>query len=118
MKHHVAAFAASVLLASAALAEGIEGVYVVQGTNPDGSTYQGEAQISALSDVTCEITWVTAGQESTGICMRYHNAFAAAYALNDDIGLLIYEIMADGTMTGTWTVAGQDGVGTESLIPQ
>ncbi len=112
------AFATGLLFAGAAMAQGIEGVYVVQGTNPDGSTYQGAAQISALSDVTCEITWVTDGQESTGICMRYHNAFAAAYALNDDIGLLIYEILQDGTMTGTWTVAGQDGVGTETLIPE
>lgn len=115
---HIAVLTASLLFAGASLAQEVVGTYAVEGTNPDGSTYTGMAEITPLSDVTCEVVWTTNGQESTGICMRYHNAFAAAYALNDDIGLLIYEIMPDGTMQGTWTIAGSDGVGTEVLIPQ
>lgn len=114
----IAVIAASLLFAGSAVAQDIVGVYTVQGTNPDGTTYAGLAEIVPLSDVTCEVTWSTGGQETTGICMRYHNAFAAAYPLNEDIGLLIYEILADGSMQGTWTIAGSDGVGTELLIPQ
>lgn len=114
----IAALAASLFLAAAGAAHAVEGRYAVQGTNPDGSTYEGAAEIVAISEVTCEITWITGDTESTGVCMRYHNAFAAAYVLNEDIGLLIYEIMDDGSMRGTWTIAGQDGVGEEVLIPQ
>ena len=111
-------FACLTALATPSFAQGVEGSYALRGTNPDGSSYVGSVEISAISEVTCEIVWSTGGQESVGICMRYHNAFAAAYTLNEDIGLLIYEIRPDGSMEGTWTVAGQDGVGTEILIPQ
>ena len=54
---------------------------------------------------------------STGICMRNQNAFSAGYVLGDKVGLVIYEIMADGSMQGIWTVADQPGVGYENLFP-
>jgi hypothetical protein len=114
----IAALAATLFLAGAGMAQAVAGFYTLQGQNPDGSTYEGDVEIVPLSEVTCEITWVTGGDVSTGICMRYDNAFAAAYTLNDDVGLLIYQIMPNGTMQGTWTVAGQDGVGQETLIPK
>ena len=38
--------------------------------------------------------------------------------VGDAIGLVIYEIKGDGTLEGLWTVAGEDGVGTEKLIPE
>lgn len=113
-----AALAASLFLAGATMAQAVSGVYSLQGTNPDGSTYEGEVEIVPLSEVTCEITWVTGGETSSGICMRYDNAFAAAYTMNEDVGLLIYQIMPNGTMQGTWTIAGQDGVGNETLTPK
>ena len=115
---YITTLTAALLFAGASHAQEVVGSYAVKGTNPDGSTYTGMAEITPLSDVTCEVVWTTDGTDSTGICMRYENAFAAAYTLNDDIGLLIYEIMPDGTMQGTWTIAGSDGVGTEVLIPQ
>ena len=114
----IAIAATFLTLAAAGAAQAVEGSYAVQGTNPDGSTYGGSVEIVAVSEVTCAITWITGDTESTGICMRYGNAFAAAYVLNEDIGLLIYQIMDDGSMRGTWTVAGQDGVGEEVLIPE
>ena len=114
------AFAAAMLvagLATAALAEDLEGTYEVHGVNPDGSTYSGTAEIIATSETTCRIIW-SVGTESSGICMRNGIAFAAGYVLRDKVGLVIYKIRQDGSLDGTWTVADEDGAGTEMLIPQ
>jgi hypothetical protein len=106
---------AMVLVGSATVAQDLTGHYLAKGTNLDGSDYEGEAQITATSEVTCEIVWQTGDTTSTGICMRNGNAFAAGYELNGDVGLVIYLIEDDGTLNGTWTVAGVNGVGTEVL---
>ena len=109
--------AISVWAATGALAQDLGGTYAVAGTNPNGSPYGGEATITLTSQSTCEIVWTTGPTSSSGICMRNGNAFAAGYSLGDAVGLIIYEVMPDGTMNGLWTVAGQDGVGTEILTP-
>ena len=108
---------ALLLSAQIAGAQDLAGCYLVSGTNLDGSPYSGEAVITLSSDVTCEIVWTTGGTTSTGICMRDSNAFAAAYELNGAVGLVIYLIQPDGTLNGTWTVAGVNAVGTEVLTP-
>lgn len=112
--------AAALALASVgvAAAQDVGGSYAVEGTNIDGSPYTGTAEITLLSETTCSIEWTTGPTTSTGICMRNGIAFSAGYVLGDSIGLLIYEIMDDGSMQGIWTVAGQDGTGTEVLTPQ
>jgi hypothetical protein len=95
----------------------IGGRYRVDGTNLNGTTYSGEAQITLTSDTTCEIQWVTGSTTSVGICMRNDNAFSAAYRMGDVIGLVIYKVMDDGSMQGLWTIAGNGGAGTEVLTP-
>ncbi len=104
-------------LTNAAAAVDLGGAYEVRGTNPNGSKYSGTAEIVVTSENTCRITW-NVGAESAGICMRNGVAFAAGYALNEKVGLIIYEIRDDGTLDGLWTIADQPGVGTELLIPQ
>lgn len=49
--------------------------------------------------------------------MRNEDAFAAGYVMGKDIGLIIYKAAPDGTLRGLWTVAGQNGAGTETLTP-
>jgi hypothetical protein len=98
------------------MAAGIEGRYEVKGKNANGAAYGGTAEITATSENTCRIVW-DVGTSSTGICMRNQNAFAAGYVLGDKVGLVIYEIMGDGSMHGIWTVADQPGVGEEDLYP-
>ena len=34
------------------------------------------------------------------------------------VGLVIYQVQSDGTLDGLWTIAGQEGVGTETLTPE
>jgi hypothetical protein len=99
------------------MAADVGGKYEARGTNPDGSKYRGTARIEITSNTTCRITW-DVGQESSGICMRNGIALAAAYTLGDKVGLVIYEIRDDGTLDGIWTVADENGSGTELLIPE
>ncbi len=115
---YTAAIAACLLaLPAAASAQDIGGRYKVEGTNFDGSRYTGTAVIALTSKSTCTINWDT-GSIAKGICMRNGSSFAASYIMGKAIGLVIYRINNDGSMEGLWTVAGDDGVGTETLTPQ
>ncbi len=117
MKHILLASAIIFTATFPAAAEGFGGRYAVHGTNIDGTTYGGEAEISVTSETTCEISWKTGSTESVGICMRNDDSFAAGYRLGEDIGLVIYRILPDGSLTGLWTLAGKGGNGTETLVP-
>jgi len=103
--------------ASAALAQSLSGRYQVAGTNFNGSPYSGTAEIFTTSDTTCRITWRTGGTSAHGICMRNATTFVAAYILDGKQGLVIYDIKPNGSIEGTWTIADQNGIGTERLTP-
>lgn len=118
MRQLLLAAAVLLFLPTLATAQSVAGTYDVIGTNFDGSVYEGLAQIVVTSDTTCEIVWETAGETSSGICMRNENALAAGYVLGDAIGLIIYQIMDDGSLEGLWTLAGERGHGTELLMPR
>jgi hypothetical protein len=117
MKTGLVTLAMLAALSSPVLAEGFGGRYRVEGTNPNGSTYGGEAEITLTSETTCEIKWITGSTESFGICMRNDDSFAAGYRLGEEIGLVIYKVQADGSLHGLWTVAGKNGNGAEVLVP-
>jgi hypothetical protein len=106
------------LCGGAATAQNVGGTYTVRGTNFDGTVYSGTAVVTLTSNTTCRIVWQTGGSTSTGICMRNHDSFSAAYLLGNSIGLVIYQIKADGSMEGVWTIADQSGAGTELLTPR
>jgi hypothetical protein len=118
MKRIALAVLVSLFTMPSVLAQSIGGSYAVNGKNFDGSSYVGTAQIELLSDVTCSIYWQTGGSSSQGICMRSGSVFTAAYSMGNVIGLVIYDASANGTLTGTWTIAGKSGVGYETLTPQ
>ncbi len=94
------------------------GTYNVEGTNLDGSAYEGTATIELTSETTCSIEWSTGSTTSNGICMLYGDAFAAGYVLGDAVGLIVYHVKGDGSLEGAWTISGKDGSGTEILTPQ
>jgi hypothetical protein len=94
------------------------GAYNVEGTNLDGSAYNGTATIELTSETTCSIEWHTGSTTSNGICMLYGDAFAAGYVLGDAVGLVVYQVKSDGSLEGAWTISGKDGSGTENLTPQ
>ena len=113
----VAALAA--LGAGAAGAQQITGRYQVIGDNANGTGYRGMAEISGTVGGNCAIRWTIANTPATqGFCMRQGNVLSAAYRFGNAIGLIVYRLNDDGTLDGTWTVAGQEGVGRERLVPQ
>ena len=117
MRAFLIAAVAVALTGGVAAAQSVGGSYNVRGTNPNGSSYGGTAQITP-SGSACRITWHTGSTSSNGICMLANKAFAAYYRLGKDTGLAVYELLPDGTLKGYWTIADTEGVGTETLIPQ
>jgi len=118
MRSVVTALAAVLLLSSPAMAQHVGGKYRVAGTNFDGSPYHGTAVIAPSSNSTCRIEWQTGGTASAGFCMLAHGSLAAAYKLNNSVGLVLYELQPDGSLKGTWTIADKAGSGTEVLTPE
>jgi hypothetical protein len=103
--------------AAAASAQTVGGKYNVNGTNFDGSAYEGTATITRSSNSTCRIHWQT-GSTSEGFCMLSNGALAAAYKMDDgSVGLVLYQLQPDGTLKGIWTIADKSGAGTETLTP-
>ena len=100
-----------------ASAQSIGGKYNAEGKNLDGSPYDGTVEITLTSSTTCEVHWETGAATADGICSRNDNAFAAAYVMEDVIGLVVYKVMEDGTLDGLWTIAGKEGNGSEKLTP-
>ena len=108
----------AIVAAPSVSAEFREGTYTVEGTNLDGSSYKGAAAVKLLSDTTCEIDWTTGSTTSVGLCMMMEGVVAAAYHHGDNVGVTMYHINHDGSLEGAWTVAGQNGSGSEKLTPQ
>lgn len=115
-----AAVAATLLAGIAtAGAQQITGRYQVIGDNGNGTGYRGVAEISGTAGGNCAIRWAIVNTPPTqGFCMRQGNVLSAAYRLGNAIGLVVYRLNDDGTLDGTWTIAGQEGVGKERLVPQ
>ena len=103
-------------LAAAASAQTVGGPYSVSGTNADGSSYTGTAEIT-LNGPACSISWQTGGSNSAGTCLLTGNAFGASYQLGDAPGLAVYQLQPDGTLKGQWTTIGAPGIGSETLSP-
>jgi hypothetical protein len=97
----------------------VAGRYNVTGTNFDGGVYHGTVTVTKASDSTYNVFWYTGSNnsESSGIGMRSGNTFAAGYVLGNGVGLVIYDIKSDDSLSGRWTMDGQNGVGTEVWTP-
>ena len=88
------------------------------GTNPDGSRYTGVANIEVISDTTFAIRWKVGNSTFNGFGMRLNDTLAATYMLNGQPGLIIYKVGEDGVLSGLWSIRGQNGSGTDKLIPR
>jgi hypothetical protein len=117
MRMLIGAGVISIGLTAAAAAQSVGGNYSAHGTNFDGSPYEGTALITRSSNTTCRIRWET-GSTSEGFCMLASKSLAAAYKMDDGaVGLVLYELQADGSLKGVWTIADKSGAGTETLTP-
>lgn len=113
-----AAFVGSFMQVASAGAAEVGGRYTVAGTNFDGSKYVGTAEIVVSSNTTCHIDWHIGGSQWKGICMRADDTLVAAYKYKSTVGLVYYRILGSGVLDGIWTIADEDGAGTDVLTPQ
>lgn len=120
MIRRLAALAALVCLVLAATPAAAQrsGLYDLSGTNPDGSAYSGEVAMQQVGIVSWRIIWGVAGERIEGIGMSSGNVLAVMYQLGQRTGMGIFNINADGSMAGQWTVLGSSGIGTETLTPR
>jgi len=94
------------------------GLYDVRGTNPDGSEYTGSLMLQQVGATTFRLTWSVAQNTIEGMGMISGLTFAVVFQLGEQTAMGMYELKADGEMTGTWTVVGSQAIGTETIRPR
>ena len=92
-----------------------EGVYTVEGQNPDGSTYQGLLEMRAGEGSSWMIGWRIGDMGVQGIGVIQSGVLAVGYSTAGQVGVATFEVRPDGKLAGYWTIGA--GVGTEVLTP-
>lgn len=103
---------------------GIAGTYVVNGVDPVGIEYSGTVVIEATeAPDTFTINWVITGAILEGTGVLEGDTFTVEWATVESPrgpsrGTAVYTVEADGRLTGTRTIDGVDGTGTEEIFPE
>jgi hypothetical protein len=95
----------------------LDGMYLAEGVNPDGSAYRGLVQIARHGDVHF-VTWIMGDGSaetleielsSVGLALRDNGMLAVSYYTPDSAGLALYRIEDEGRrLVGRWTIVGGD----------
>ncbi len=88
----------------------IAGSYTAAGLNADGSKYSGTTEIVEQGDAV-EFTWLVQGDTMRGSGTREGRVVTVDWGAATPV---IYVIMPDGTLHGTW----DDGATLEKLTPR
>ena len=102
---------------------GITGTYVVNGFDPLGTEYSGVVVITAgahPNQVLME--WLVTGAIQEGVGIIDGDSLSVEWSTlegprGDAAGTATYTVADDGVLTGTRTISGVDGVGTEEIFP-
>lgn len=105
-----------------ALPESIVGSYVLNGVDPTGTAYAGHLFIEqADGPDEYRLQWIVNGiQEGAGTLDG--DVLEVAWTTVDGVdiearGRATFTVQSDGSLVGTRTVAGFDGIGTEEAFP-
>jgi hypothetical protein len=92
------------------------GIYLCEGTNPDGHKYRGIVQIAAVRG-TFLVRWTLADDvEVTGVGILNDDRLSVSY-FGGTPAVVVYKIDAD-KLVGEWTMGGTEGsVYAETLTP-
>ena len=83
------------------------GVYLCEGTNPDGQRYRGIVQIAAVRN-TFLVRWTLADEvEVTGVGILQDGFLAVSY-FGGTPAVVVYKINAE-KLVGEWTMGGTEG---------
>ena len=94
------------------------GTYEVAGTNPDGSTYSGSLLVQQVGLASWRVRWTVGQAQIEGYGMSVGQVFSIGFVLGERPGMSIFEVAADGSMSGQWTLVGSSAIGTENLTPR
>jgi hypothetical protein len=94
------------------------GLYDVTGTNLDGTSYTGVAQIQQVGLSSFTILWRIGNQAVEGVGFASGRTIAVAYGLSRRPGIGIYTLSPDGSMEGEWTIIGAPANARERLVPR
>jgi len=103
-------------LAQPAAAQIREGLYDVEGQNPDGSAYQGQFALHPGPGASWLAAWQVGGVRVVGLGVIQAGVLAVGFALDGQPGVAAFEVQPDGKLRGSWTTGG--GIGTEMLTPR
>ncbi len=95
-----------------------EGLYDVTGTNLDGTSYTGLAQIRNVGLASFAIRWRIGNQTVEGVGFASGRTVAVAYGLTQRPGIGIYTLNPDGSLDGEWTIVGAPANARERLVPR
>jgi len=95
------------------------GLYSVEGRNADQKgTYRGEVAISKDGDAF-KILWIIGNQQYAGTGILRDGKLAVAFqAQGRMVGIALFDLRPDGTLSGTWTVFGGKALGLENWTPK
>jgi hypothetical protein len=93
-----------------------EGGYAVEGTNPDGSTYDGQFLLQAGPSGSWLANWRVGNEQIIGLGLIQGGVLAVSFVINGRPGVSVFEVEPDGKLRGSWTTGG--GMGTEMLTPR
>ena len=83
------------------------GVYLCEGTNPDGHRYRGIVQIAAIED-TFLVRWTLSDEiEVTGVGILKNDMLSVSY-FGGTPAVVVYKVDAE-KLVGEWTMGGADG---------
>ena len=96
----------------------IAGTYLLSGTNPDGSTYTGEVELT-VDTGTLDVDRTIGSEELTGTAIAFGGAFAMNISTDDNaatIGVVGLFIPQNGGFLGVWAKAGSQKLGAERWV--
>jgi hypothetical protein len=104
------------LAADPAWAQLREGLYEVEGHNPDGTSYTGMFSLENAPGASWYATWQVGDVRLIGLGLIQGGVLAVSFIVEGRPGVAAYEVEADGRLRGTWSTGG--GMGTEVLTPR
>ena len=93
-----------------------EGLYDVEGQNPDGSTYAGLFALQAGPAASWVAAWQVGNVRIVGIGVIQAGVLAVSFVTEGRPGVAAFEVEPDGKLRGSWTTGA--GIGTEMLTPK
>ena len=100
--------------------EGLAGTYVLNGIDPLDTEYAGTVRITALGGDDYRVDWIIPDGFPTGIGRLEGDEFIVEWTIEEPVrssGVAEYRLLDDGTLVGTRSIEGVDGVLTESIFP-